>query len=135
MLPHDKALALSTLEVEQLRDLRSRLAKAAGGKAAGPLMAGFFKVAQGVGLAPAIADQRALDPVCTQAGAGADWMARAADAADVRGLKQLVAALHRWKSANAPDYAAAVSAGAPQAIISRRLALAGREPAKEVLAP
>ena len=132
MLPHDKALALSALETEQLRDLRSRLNRAAGGKASAPLMVGFFKVAQGVGLAPAIADENALAVMRTAVGAGPDWTGRAADGADLRGLKQLLVLLHRWKQANAPEYAAAVTTGGPQAIISRRLALAGREPAKEI---
>jgi hypothetical protein len=131
MLPHDKALALSATEVEQLRDLRSRLNRATD-KSIGPLMAGFFKVAERVGLAPAVVNSAGLDVLRAADGGARDWLARTADAADMRLLKQLTAELERLRTADPSAYSAAVKADTPQAIISRRLVLAGREPAKEV---
>jgi hypothetical protein len=88
MLPHDKALALSAIEVEQLRDLRSRL-NSASDKAVGPLMVGFFKLAERVGLAPVIVDVAGLSVLRATGGGASDWIARLADLADIRLLKQL----------------------------------------------
>jgi hypothetical protein len=131
MLPHDKRLALSAVEVEQLRDLRSRLNRATD-KAIGPLMVGFFKVAERVGLAPAVVNAAGLDVLRATGGGAGDWIARVADLADIRLLQQLTAELHRLQKADPSAFTAAIKADAPQAVISRRLVLAGREPAKEV---
>jgi len=131
MLPHDKALALSATEVEQLRDLRSRL-NSASEKAVGPLMVGFFKLAERVGLAPVIVDVAGLTVLRATGGGAGDWIARLADLADIRLLKQLTAELHRIQKADPSAFTAAIKSRAPQALISRRLVLAGREPAKEV---
>ena len=133
MLPHDKALALSAVEVEQLRDLRSRF-NGATDKSVGPLMAGFVKLAERVGLTPAIVDVAGLNVLRATGGDAADWIARLADLADIRLLRQLTAELFRIQRADPSAFAAAIRTGAPQAVISRRLALAGREPAKEVTA-
>lgn len=131
MLPHDKALALSAVEVELLRDVRSRLNRATD-KSVGPLMAGFFKVAERVGLAPAVVNAAGLDVLRATGGGAGDWIARLAELADIRLLGQLAAELQRLRTADPSAYAAAIRADTPQAIISRRLVLAGREPAKEV---
>jgi len=127
MLPHDKSLALSAIEAEQLRDLRSRLNRlptnpALAAKSIGPLSRGFFDLCIRIGLVgaagPPIADSaKAL--VCQ------------ADHAGPCELRGLVAALEQLHRSGSDRWPAIVAGGVLQAAISRRLALAGREPAKE----
>ena len=119
MLRHDRALALSAVEVEQLRDLRSRLGRrAVSDKAVAALRTAYFqlctRVAIDAGAAPA-----------SLTGSDAVTVAASADMAGLRGLRSML------ERASSPEWTAAIAAGAPQAILSRRLALAGREPAKE----
>ena len=127
MLPHDKALALSAVETEQLRDLRSRLnrlvgvAPAVGAKSIGPLSKGFYDLCARVG----------LEPAAPAAGSGKAWVAQAADHAGMDKLRALVGALIEQQRRDPARWNEVVATCALQAIISRRLALAGREPAKE----
>jgi hypothetical protein len=127
MLPHDKALALGAVESELLRDLRSRLnrmaalAPAVAAKSIGPLTKGFYDLCDRVGLAPA----------APASGTGKAWIASAADHASMNKLRALVGALQQQQQADPARWSEVVATGALQAVISRRLALAGREPAKE----
>lgn len=119
MLPHDKALALSAVDVEQLRDLRARLGRrAVSDKAAQTLGTVFFQLCDRVGVTAGSSaeTQPAVD------------VARAATSADMAGLRRLRAGLEAERTRAPQGWAATVAAGAPQAILSRRLALAGREP-------
>ena len=126
MLPHDKALALSAIEVELLRDVRSRLSRrAVSDKAQLALGAGFLQACERVGIIP-----------LSRSGAGsapADFgeLARAAAAADLAELSRIAGALRTVKESATASWPAAVAAGVPQAVLSRRLALAGREPPVE----
>jgi hypothetical protein len=133
MLPHDKALALSAVETEQLRDLRSRLNRLTGlapvvaAKSIAPLSKGFFDLCARTGLAFAGDDgARTL-----QARSSPSAWARAADTADIGELRLLVAGLNQLQRAEPARWTEVVAGGALQAVISRRLALGGREPAKE----
>ena len=127
MLPHDKALALGAVETEMLRDLRSRLnrmaalAPAVAAKSVGPLTRGFYDVCARAG----------LEPATPATGTGKGWIAAAADHADMNQLRALVGALVQQQQADPGRWNEVVATGALQAVISRRLALAGREPAKE----
>jgi hypothetical protein len=127
MLPHDKALALSATDTEQLRDLRSRLnrvaavAPAVAAKSIGPLTRGFYDLCVRVG----------LEPTAPAAGAGKAWIAQATDQAGMDKLSALVGALVEQQRSDPARWNEVVATGALQAVISRRLALAGREPAKE----
>lgn len=122
MLPHDKALALSAVEVEMVRDMRSRLGRrAVSDKALGALGSAFLTICARVDLSPA-AKGPELDAKAVTA---------AAATADMKTLQALVATLQARKQAAPDTWPATVAAGAPQAILSRRLVLAGREPAIE----
>ncbi|MDQ0463581.1 hypothetical protein QO010_001352 [Caulobacter ginsengisoli] len=119
MLAHDKALALSAVETELLRDLRSRLNRPASDKAAVVLLNGVFQTAPRVGLEPS-------DRVW--ATADADAFRRAAGQASLTQLRGAVAGLVKLKGQE-KAIVQALADGLPQAVLSRRLALAGREPA------
>ena len=122
MLPHDKKLALSPVEVEQARDMRNRLSrKAVSDKALGALGTAFFEVCRRLELppGPTAAADLAAPPAA---------IVRLAGQADMTLLSRLVALLQPQKQKSPETWPAIVAAGAPQAIISRRLALAGREP-------
>lgn len=119
MLAHDKALALSAVETELLRDLRSRLSRPASDKAAAVLLNAFLQTAARVGLEPS-------DKVW--ATANAEAFLKAAAIASAIQLKGAVAGLAKLKGQE-KTVAQALKDGLPQAVISRRLALAGREPA------
>lgn len=115
----DKALALSAVETEQLRDMRNRLGRRAVSLAAqATLDAAFFTLCERVGVQAEGAET--LDPATIR---------REAATADLAALGRLVGALKARKQTAPQDWPAIVAAGAPQAILSRRLALAGREPA------
>jgi hypothetical protein len=127
MLPHDKALALSATDTEQLRDLRSRLNRVAAvaptvaAKSIGPLTRGFYDLCVRVG----------LEPTAPATGSGRAWIAQAADHAGMDRLRALIGALVERQRSDPARWNEVVATGALQAVISRRLALAGREPAKE----
>jgi hypothetical protein len=127
MLPHDKSLALSAVEAEQLRDLRSRLNRlppnpALAARSIGPLSRGFFELCMRIGFVGAaglsIADS-------------AKALASQAEQAGPCELRALVGSLEQLHRTGAPRWSEIVTGGVLQAVISRRLALAGREPAKE----
>ena len=99
--------ALSNIETEQLRDIRSRLNRVPkgqlGDKSVGPLSRGFFDVcARTFGDGPATAD-----------------------------LRREVAELLALKASDPAAYRKAFDAGAPQAIVTRRLVIGGRERSSE----
>lgn len=127
MLPHDKALALSAVETEQLRDLRSRLNRLAGfapavaAKSIGPLTKGFFDLCARAG----------LDGGVAAGDEGAKSLAARADQASASELKAIVATLGQMHRGAPATWGEITAAGVLQAVISRRLALAGREPAKD----
>jgi hypothetical protein len=126
MLRHDKALALSAHETEQLRDLRSRLNRVAANpataaKSIGPLSRGFFDVCVRTGLAGA------PRPICADSAKALAAQADQADIAELRGLVSGLEQMHR----TAPDrWSGIAGGGVLQAVLSRRLALGGREPGK-----
>ena len=99
---------LSAVEVEQLRDIRSRLNRvpkgSLGDKSVGPLSKGFF-----------------------------DVCARTISQADpaLAGLRREIAELQALKAADPAAYRKAFDAGVLQAIATRRLALGGRERSSE----
>jgi hypothetical protein len=100
--------ALSAVETEQLRDIRSRLNRvpkgALGDKSVGPLSRGFFDVCARVISAtdPGLAD-----------------------------LRREVAELQALKASDPVAFRKAFDAGLPQAIATRRLVLGGRERSSE----
>jgi hypothetical protein len=114
--------ALSTVEVEMVRDMRSRLNRRAVSDAAAlSLGTAFFTVCTRVEIAPL---QNAPVDLETP-----HDIARAAESASMGGLRKIGWALFAAKQAEPKSWIKAVAAGAPQAILSRRLALAGREAA------
>ncbi len=120
MSGHKITAALSTVEVEMVRDMRSRLNRRAVSDAAAiSLGTAFFKICERAEIAPlANAPIEIEDP---------HKIARAAESATMGGLRKLGWALFSAKQAEPKSWLKAAAAGAPQAILSRRLALAGRE--------
>jgi hypothetical protein len=116
-------LALSPVEAEQLRDLRSRLnrvpAGAMGDRNVGPLSKGFFVVCNRVGLEP-------------QSGgvtfATVGELKAAVAEADLTRLKQIVFKLEAFK-VDPKIWRAMFDAKVMQAVITRRLILGGKEAA------
>ena len=112
---------LSAVEVEQLRDIRSRLNRVPkgqlGDKSVGPLSKGFFDVCARAGL-PVAAD--ALAP-----------SAEAVAAADLTTLRRLVSGLHQLREADPKAYRRLFDESLLQAIATRRLVLGGRERSSE----
>ena len=105
-----------------VRDMRSRLNRRAVSDAAAlSLGTAFFTVCTRAEIAPLLnAPVDSPDP---------HQIARAAESATMGGLRKLGWALLSAKQAEPKSWLKAVVAGAPQAILSRRLALAGREAA------
>jgi hypothetical protein len=119
MLPHDKALALGAVDTELLRDLRSRLNRPVSDKAAVVLFSAVFQITARVELTPLPADKTwaTADPAAFKA---------AVAAASMAGLRAAVSGLTVLKG-QPPLIVKALADGLPQAVFSRRLALAGRE--------
>jgi hypothetical protein len=118
----DKAHALTTVETELLRDLRSRQNRPASDKAASVLLNALFQTAVRVDIGPVPGDSplETSDPAAFKL---------AVATAGMNDLRSAVAGL-RLVHARGPAFALkALSDGLPQAVISRRLALGGREPA------
>ena len=114
----DPKLALSALETESLRAMRARIGKLPPTDAAlGVLGRAFFEVLARVGLTPA-ADAEILS---------AERIAAEAPFADVERLRGVLAGLQQVLQGPPAGWRAAVAAGAPQAILTRRLVLGGRE--------
>ena len=127
-------LALSDVEVEALRALRTRLNKPAVSDAASATLGrAFFQVLARADLALS-AESAGLAVVETTLGRTPSAVVEAVRAAaGLANLNLLLAVLHRRLAVPA-EWRALQVAGAPQAVISRRLQLAGREPSPETAA-
>jgi len=114
---------LSDVEVEQLRDIRSRLNRVAkgqlGDKSVGPLSKGFFDVCGRVGLTP--------DPIATPPSL------EAVKDADIGALRRQISGLQALKASDPAAYRKLFEAGVLQAIATRRLVLGGKERSSEEL--
>jgi hypothetical protein len=117
--------ALSNIGAEQVRDLLARLNRvpkgALGDKSVGPLTKGFFDVCARVELQPAAPAPDAATPAARKA---------AVDSADLAALQSLVGALQKQRAGNPAGWRVWWDEGVLQAILTRRLVLAGRLPAK-----
>ena len=128
ILKPDPRLALSQVETEALRSLRTRLNRPATSDAASATLGrAFFQVLARSDLEPA-GDPAGLAVVEATLGRAPTAILDAAHGAGMANLRLLLAVLRRRLDASAPDWRALQSAGVPQAVISRRLQLAGREP-------
>ncbi len=124
----DPKLALSQVEVEALRTLRTRLNKPAVSDAASATLGrAFFKVVARSDLEPA-ADPAGLAVIEATLGRAPSAILEAIRHAGIANLRLILAVLHRRLTTSPADWRALQTAGAPQAVISRRLQLAGREP-------
>jgi len=116
-------VALSDIGAEQVRDLRARLNRVPkgglGDKSVGPLSKGFFDVCARVDLAPAAASPELTTPAA---------LVEAAKAADIAGLQALVGGLQKLRAAKPEAWRAWWDAGVLQAVLTRRLVIAGRLP-------
>lgn len=111
---------LTPVETELARDMRSRLNRRAISDAAAlSLGTAFFQACARLDIAP----EQSPPP----SDAAPHAIARAAEAADMALLRRLSFALFTAKSENPKGWNAIVAAGAPQAILSRRLVLGGKE--------
>ncbi len=117
-------MALGPIETEMLRDIRSRLNRRAVSDAALFSLGAAFLTACG----------RADIPPTTAVPAkvlSGPLVVKIATTADLATLSRLVATLAEHRTLDPKCWPGLVAAGAPQAILSRRLALAGREPVFE----
>jgi hypothetical protein len=113
-------LTLSAVETELLRDIRSRLSRKAVSEAAQlALGAAFVQACERVDMAPS-------DPLPVE-NLSAPAFVKAAQGADLKTLCRLVATLRDYRVKHPKHWPALVAGGVPQAVLSRRLALAGRE--------
>ena len=125
MASPDPALTLSASETEQVRDIRSRLnRKAVSDAALSALGTAFFQTCVRV-------DIGASEPIPVE-NLSAPLVIKAAATADMKTLARLVATLRDYKARYPQHWPALVAGSVPQAILSRRLALAGREQPVEV---
>lgn len=114
------AFPLTPVETEMARDMRSRLNRRAISDAAAlSLGTAFFQVCTRCDIAP--------EKSAPLADASPHAIARAAEGADMKMLRRLAFALFTAKQETPKSWNAIVAAGAPQAILSRRLVLAGKE--------
>ncbi len=128
MSPRAAALALSQVETEALRSLRTRLHKPPVSDAASATLGrAFLQVIARAGLEPR-ADPATLAALEGQLGKAPAALLATIGPADMAGLCRLLAVLQARLAASASDWRALQAAGVPQAVISRRLQLAGREP-------
>ena len=130
----DPKLALSQVEVEALRTLRTRLNRSAVSDAASATLGrAFFQVIARSDLDP-IADPAGLTVIEATLGGAPSAILDAVRGAGMANLRLILAVLHRRLTSSPADWRALQTAGAPQAVISRRLQLAGREPDPNVSA-
>ncbi len=124
MPAYSDPLALSAVETESLRSLRARLNKPAAGDAAKAVLGKVFlaTVARSGLDAPAAAVGEAF--------AAPAALVAEAHAADMAALRRLCGLIARARASDPRGHASLLDAKLHQAIISRRLALAGREPSK-----
>ena len=124
----DPRLALSQVEVEALRTLRTRLNKPPVSDAASATLGrAFFQVIARADLEPAPDGSGVTVMEATLGRAPGAFIGATRDAG-MTNLAILLAVLNRRLTQSPADWRALQTAGAPQAIISRRLQLAGREP-------
>ena len=118
------ATDLTAVEVEQLRDLRARLYRIEPGplgeRSVGPLTKGFFDVCARVGLG------RHLDGMAFDAAAKAGLPDAAKDA-DLEALRRMVSNLYVVRETAGGAWRGWLNTGILQAILTRRLVLAGKE--------
>lgn len=113
-------LTLSPTETELLRDIRSRLNRKAVSEAAlYSLGSAFVTACERVDMPP-------TDPIPVEQ-ISAPAFVKAANGADLKTLQRLVATLRDYRVKHPKQWPALVAGGVPQAILSRRLALGGRE--------
>lgn len=113
-------LTLSAVETELLRDVRSRLNRKAVSEAAlFALGSAFVTACERVDMAPST-------PIPVE-NLSAPAFVKAANVADLKTLCRLVATLRDYRVKHPKHWPALVAGGVPQAVLSRRLALAGRE--------
>lgn len=117
-------LPLGSIETEMLRDIRSRLNRRAVSDAA------LFSLGSAFLTACTRADIAPTTAVPAKVLSG-PLVVKTAATADLATLARLVATLAEHRTLDPKCWPGLVAAGAPQAILSRRLALAGREPAIE----
>ena len=126
----DPKLVLSQVEVEALRTLRTRLNKPAVSEAASATLGrAFFQVIARSDLERA-ADPAGLAVIEATLGRAPSAILETVRGAGMANLRLILAVLHKRLTASPADWRALQTAGAPQAVISRRLQLAGREPAQ-----
>jgi hypothetical protein len=119
------AAPLSAIETERLRDMRARLGRRAVSEAAlSSLGTAFFQVC-------AMSDIGGGEPFPVEE-LSAPALISQARGADMKTLARLVATLEAHRRKQPKAWPAVVAAGAPQALLSRRLALGGREPPVEI---
>lgn len=122
------ALTLSAVETEALRSLRTRLNKSPTSDAASATLGrAFLQVIARNGVEPA-ADPAGLQVIEATLGRDPKAVVEAVRGASMANLRLLTAVLARRLAVSPADWRALQAAGAPQAVISRRLQLAGREP-------
>lgn len=117
-------LALGPVETEMLRDIRGRLNRRAVSDAA------LFSLGSAFVTACARADIPATTAMPAKVLSG-ELVAKIAATADIATLSRLVATIVEHRKLDPKFWPGLVAAGAPQAVLSRRLALAGREPPVE----
>jgi len=119
------ALALGAIEPGRLRDTRSRRNRRAVSDAA------LFSLGSAFLTACTRADIPPTTAVPAKVLSG-ELVGKIAATADIATLSRLVATLAEHRTLDPKCWPGLVAAGAPQAILSRRLALGGREPPVEV---
>ncbi len=118
---------LSAVETEALRQLRTRLNKpAASDAAAATLGRAYLQVAARNGFGPE-ADAAGLAVAQATLGPDLKGLVQALDGAGLSTLALLNAVVQARGAAQAPEWRRMTTAGVPQALIGRRLQLAGRE--------
>lgn len=125
MAAPDPKLALSAVEVEMLRDLRSRMNR--------PAVSVAAQVTLGAVVYKALSTRFGVDPAAAPIPLTPAEVAVAAAEADLPQLSRIARGLEDYRASSPTRWPHAVAAGAPQAIVTRRLVLAGREHPKESL--
>ena len=117
-------LKLTDVEVESLRQMRTRLNKPAVSDAASATLGrAFFQIVARVGVEPGASLERSAE--------SAAGLLTAIRTASLSELAPVMSVL-QVRLANPAGWRALQTAGVPQAVISRRLQLAGREPSPEL---
>jgi hypothetical protein len=115
-------LKLSEVEVEMIRDLRSRMNRHAVSPQASATLGGVVY--------KALTTRFGLDATAAPISLAAGEVAAAALEADLATLSKIARGLEDYRQASPSRWPHAVSLGAPQSILTRRLVLAGREAPK-----